>query len=295
MTIISKSRRLRICTIACVSSMLVPLNAQANDEAKNLAIGIGAGLLLKGIEAMAASSEQPQEADEASNQSVTENKLQYSQEVADAQSNLKELGYYKGSVDGLKGQQTYQAIEAWRQATDSEDTGELNVYEHDVLKDFAETSRENRSYQEKRKQNAQSPKQHKKRLSISYGQYFSQKDEMQICSDFAKSPHLFAPSIDADIHENFEYALSRFETELEIMPNCYDISSQEASIIKEDKLNQYKQSHKGKRNEMALLLKHRIDDSQAMARVDGCNALSRRMFLFKAKNDTPSCELINKT
>lgn len=301
MLIIHHKLLLIFLTISC---LVISLPVRADEQTKDLAIGLGAGLLLKGIEAISTSKAQ-----ETSNKNNVQNeqssndnqhvnskaKIEYSEETAQVQSNLKDLGYYHGSIDGLKGQQTYKAIESWRTATNSEDTGEMDFIERDVLNDRAKTARENKAYENKKRRNAKSPKQHKKRLAFSYRKYFSEQDKMQICSDFKNSPHLLAPSIDDDIDNNFKYARKRFKQELEIMPDCYKISETEAQSIKSQELEKYKNSDIGKRNEMALLLKHRIDDSDAMARVQGCNNLSRRMFLFKSKNETPSCKLISQT
>ena len=263
-------------------------SSHANDDVKDLAIGLGLGLIMKGVEE--SMSEQNK-----NNANTHNTSQQGQQEIIEIQQNLKELGFYKGPIDGLKGGQTSQAIKLWRDSVDSDMTGDLDFIEKDVLNDHATNAREVREHKQKQKANSSNPEKLEERLRFVYRQYYTELDNMKICTEFKDSPHFMSASIDNDIHQTFEEANKHKENQIKIMRNCYNISEDRADQIKKEAYVQYKDSSRGQIAEEAMILKHRIDDEEAYQRVKGCNQLSRRLLLSNAKNITPTCAEYNET
>lgn len=268
---------------------------RADDETRNKAIGLGIGLLATGIEMLSQSSDEQQNSAQSTTTTQTPKaKIQYSKEVADIQSNLKDLGFYNGSADGLKGQQTYQAIEAWRQSVNSEDTGELNFFEIDVLNDRAKTARENKKYKEQNQQSV--AKVNDAPLEKAYYSYFSNETLFEVCNEFKNSNHELSYAVDNTLETNYYKVKDRLLQEIGKTKECLNISAEKELIIKERAHQKYKSSQIGQVSDIALKAGPHVfvSEQDAYSRVEGCNVYSRRLKLLyqNVKNKPITCETV---
>jgi len=112
-------RYLQFIGLLLLTACVVSPSAHADDDVKRLIGGLAVGIVGQMLES---ASEQEQQTQPASNDmkqvkavTSTAPKLEYSQDVADIQSKLKQVGFYDGAVDGLKGQNTIVSINRWEE------------------------------------------------------------------------------------------------------------------------------------------------------------------------------------
>ena len=127
-------KNVRFFLLAGVAVCFISTPSFANEEARDLAIGIGAGLLMKGIEALSNNSSESSEASGSSSELVKP-KLAYDEKVAQMQSALKELCYYNGSIDGLKGQNTLNAMHQWQKDNNLNQIDKVSDIDLDIITD----------------------------------------------------------------------------------------------------------------------------------------------------------------
>lgn len=107
----------------CFSLVIVSSpTARADEEAVRMIGGVALGLIGLALEEGQKQQEQ-QPSTQNDLQKVTTSskpKLEYSQDVANAQLKLKQIGYYDGAVDGLKGQNTIDSMNRFEEIYSSQ-------------------------------------------------------------------------------------------------------------------------------------------------------------------------------
>jgi len=276
-----------------------PIPAYADEEVRDLAIGVGIGLLAKGFEALSKPKEELVNEVNATQTLSAKPKIEYSEEVTEVQSNLKELGYYHGSVDGLKGQQTTKAINQWRQDNDFEITDkEMDSIERDILNDRADTSRENRQFEKRRteKSTKPSPSKNEKPLYDAYYGYFGAQTLYKVCKEFKDSNHELSHMVDDTIDRNYQDIEGRLLEEVQKAKECSNISDEKDIVIKEQAYDGFIKSTSGQMMDLALKAGPHlyVDQSDAYSRVEGCNSYSRKLMLMynNLKNKPVICETV---
>ena len=275
--------------------------SQANEDVHDLAIGIGAGLVMMGIEAMSDSDGNDQE-NKSSTQSfetaeasdTAKQNLQYSQDTAEIQKNLKELGYYEGKIDGLNGQQTSQAIADWRKHIQSDVTGDLDFIEKDVLNDRAKTSRENRTHEQPKIQKVSN--ENAAPLEEAYQTYLGSEAMYKVCKEFQDSNHELSYQIDEQLTLNYQRSEKRLLKEIDKTKECLDIDDNSATKIQASAADKFKKSNIGQITDLALKAGPHVyvNEQDAYSRVQGCNVFSRKLKLLydKLKDKPLTCSSI---
>jgi len=105
----------RFIILLSVFCLLINVSARADDDMKHLIGGIAAGVIGLALENAVNAEEEQEEAETiaapVSSSQSSKPKLQYDADVAEVQQKLKRAGIYNGAVDGLKGQDTSNAIQ----------------------------------------------------------------------------------------------------------------------------------------------------------------------------------------
>lgn len=271
-----------------------PLPLYADDETRDKAIGLGIGLLLKGIETL---SDTPETTQPHVNNNSSEStsgvisNLRHSNEIAEIQSNLQELGYYSGAIDGLNGQNTTNAINSWRRDNESDRTGNLDWVEKDVLKDQATTSRENHKSEQKNQTSTSGNPVPKTELYDAYYAVTSNKKLYEVCKTFKDSSHELSYMIDPQLERIQALSEKRLSLEIEKIKECNGITDDNAVAIKNRAEKDLNESRIGK---MLNLAPHvYVDEQDIYSRIEGCNRHVKKMkgLYIHTKNKPITCAI----
>lgn len=279
-------------TIFCLSHP-----AQADDNKRDLAIGMGVGLFMMGIEALSdnaqanqndAISKEPQQ--NIANDSVTSKpKLSYDNDVAKLQKSLKILEYYHGAVDGLKGKGTLSALHQWQadQGLDISDS----ISQTDLL--LADQQAEKKNQETAR--NTELELDNQELIKI-YSAFYEMEGVAEYCMDFKNSSHHLARIIDGDLEKNFINTRKRFLQEMKKKFECKNISDANIAVIQSKAKEHYDNSDMG---ELTALQKKMgahlyINENDVYSRIEGCNTLSQHYKLLYQKNKDKelTCEYV---
>jgi peptidoglycan hydrolase-like protein with peptidoglycan-binding domain len=208
--------------------------AQADDEKRDLAIGIGAGLLMMGIEALSenAQANQTENASEdikpasanAQTVSPSKPKLTYDVDVAKLQKYLKTLGYYDSTADGLKGKGTLSALHQW-QADNN-----LNISDSVSQSDLILAEQQAQKKTKQLVKNKKLETDNAELIKI-YSSLYQIEGMYENCVEFQESSHHLATRIDGDLQKNFKNTRTRFLQEAKKLEECRNISDEQSAVI----------------------------------------------------------------
>ena len=277
----------RTFTFILLISIIISSPVKADDETRNLVIGLGAGLLMEGIEVLSAESDQQETT--LNNVSSTEHtvevpELQYDQEIYDMQAGLKELGYYHGAVDGLNGEKTTTAIQSWQRDNGIDiNGGDLYL---DIVQDQVENKKEKVAYEKAKKTRQKNKK--KSTLDDAYYGLVVSDSWYSVCKEFKDSSHFLSSRVDNQLDDNYRKVQKRLVQEIDKVKSCNDIGATEAQETKKRAEEKFKRSVDGKIVDLALKMGPHVfvSESDAYSRVEGCNVLSQRFkLLYQANKD----------
>jgi hypothetical protein len=245
-------RKLLLCGIASLSIVSSP--AQADDETKRLIGGLAAGLVGMAINEMANQDEaQAEEIDWNDNQQKKKGGSAVSQETRDIQRDLKELGYYQGTVDGISGAGTQKAILKWEADNCLEDdnycrNGKLDQIELDVLKDHAENERNNKKIAERNDQRAKERAEKEKNITLEDLLYDQARnaEQYEICKNFKDNYANFSYSIDKHLERNYSRYSESNDRAVKNLVSCKGLSQQDTAEIRDSQQEKYDESQESK-------------------------------------------------
>lgn len=275
----------KLLNILLISAILLlsTHHARADDETKRLIGGIAAGLVGMAINEIGKENdEQVSEDIEWNEQQQPKPKLEYSDDVAEAQIKLKKLGYYNGKIDGLKGRGTTEAIRTWEHhARDGVADGEISQEEMDTLRQQISNSE-----QPKMKNDSKSEKtisadndQGQKRLYKAFYSFEGQNAAYQACMKFKETGNPYARYIDQTFERNFQAFEKLYDKQMKTTAECYGITAQERNQIKERAESNYKKSDEAKMYQLVVaMVISGQDDIERF--IKGCNTISQSFSLL---------------
>lgn len=133
-------------------------------------------------------------------------------------------------------------------------------------------------------------------MEDAYYSYFGNEALFQVCHEFQNSNHELSYAVDSTLEGNYSKVKERLLKEIEKTKECFDIKAETESKIKENARQKYKQSRAGQAMGIALKAGPHIfvNDQDVYARIEGCNAYSRKMKLMykNLKNKPITCDTV---
>lgn len=157
-----------ICILALIVIFISASQARANDETKRLLGGLAVGIIGMALEEHSKQSDQQEEIEWNDKQQQKDSSAIVSEKTKDMQRDLKELGYYRGVVDGIFGSGTREAILRYKDCSQDDDyclNRKLDKIDLNVIKEAAENERNNRKIREQNAQRVKAWAEDKKKLA----------------------------------------------------------------------------------------------------------------------------------
>lgn len=231
-------------------SMFLITPARA-DEDTVLAIGsVALGLIGLAIDANAENKqqEQPAQGNIMQVEANTTPKLQYNKDVEQVQSKLKQVGFYDGAVDGLKGQGTIDAINEWetRYSVESGDgrvnallsPDELDLL-HEQIRQKSTPSKSQKTITTKTIKKATSTKPQIKEIEdLAVVNHIH-----NICSNYRDLGHSYSFAIRPDLDSNYNKISRLLTKRIKKQASCLDVENVTKLQAQADKA--YEQSQDG--------------------------------------------------
>ncbi|PCJ95094.1 MAG: hypothetical protein COA45_12540 [Zetaproteobacteria bacterium] len=290
-----------ICVLVFIVIFISASQARANDETKRLLGGLAVEIIGMALEEHSKQSDQQEEIEWNDKKKQQNSSAIISEKTKDMQRDLKELGYYKGAVDGIFGSGTQQAILKFEEETCSQDdnycrNGKLDQIDLDVIKTEAEQERINRKYREQNAQLAKANTEEEKIISDLIVTMEQSNDFYAVGADFISSETIYSYSVDPAFEKNYKNITKLYNKHLQRVVECRDISEEELEEIYIVATAKYKKSDEAKMFRMALAMgSMSLNYEQAMGRVKGSNIFSQANHIeynkFKDKKfDQNTCD-----
>lgn len=253
--------------------------ARANDETKRLLGGLAVGIIGMALEEHSKQSDQQEEIKWNDKQQQQDSGSIVSEKTKDMQRDLKELGYYQGTVDGIFGSGTQQAILRYKDCSQDDDycrNRKLDQIDLNAIKAGAEQERINRKYREQKAQRAKANTGKEKVISDLIVTIEQSNDFYSVGADFINSKTIYSYSVDPAFEKNYKNINKLYNEHLQRVVECRDISEEELSEIYIVATEKYKKSDEAKMFRMALAMgSMSLNYEQAMGRVKGSNIFSQ--------------------
>ena len=288
-----------ICILALIVIFLGASQARANDETKRLLGGLAVGNIGMALEEHSKQSDQQEEIEWNDKQQQKDSSAIVSEKTKDMQRDLKELGYYRGAVDGIFGSGTREAILRYKDCSQDDDyclNRKLDKIDLNVIKEAAENERNNRKIREQNAQRVKANTKKEKIISDLIVTMEQSSDFYAVGSDFINSKTIYSYSVDPAFEKNYKNINKLYSKHLQRVVQCRDVSEEELNEIYIVATEKYKKSDEAKMFRMALAMgSMSLDYEQAMGRVKGSNIFSQANFIeynkFKDKKfDQDTCD-----